>query len=176
MNSTYLITGNIILLGAATLILGPRFYKNYRRKIDTANAHMIQNVSSGKVIRPRDAQITDGTPIIQYTPQNWECTTWQFIDLGNSEYLFKDLYTQKSFQPVSTPVDGVELEQQAIGGNPLQHWIIHKLADEAISIQLKGTNLFITSPDNKVNSRLQLRPYTGSSTQQWHLKEQRPIV
>lgn len=176
MKSSYLVIGDLVVLGATAWLFGPRFYKNFRRKIGTSNSYMIQNVGSGKAIRPKDAQIAEGTPIIQYDPKNWECTTWQFIDLGNQEYLFKDLYTQKSFKPVSDPAVGVELEQQTIGGNPLQHWIVRHLDDETISIQLKDTDLFITSPDDLINSRLQLQPFTGSSRQQWRLKEQHPIV
>lgn len=177
MQTSILLIADAVMLGGAALIFGPRLLKNYHRKVETPNAFMIQNVTSGLVIRPRNAEIADGVPIIQYTPQNWECTTWQMIGIDRDTYLLKDLYTQKSFGPVRQPVDGVELVQQPIGGDKLQHWVFEPIEDNRYRIRLADTNLYITSQNSTVNARLILTAGDEQNdAQQWILKQQHPII
>lgn len=173
--STILIADAVVVAGLAA-VFGHRLIKNYHRKVETPDAFLIKNVQSGLVIRPQNAEIADGVPIIQYTPQNWECCTWQMIEIAENTYLLKDLYTQKSFAPVGEPVAGALLEQRPIGGDLNQHWQFNQLDDGTYTIQLAGTDLFITSPSDTVDDRLTLQPASSETDQRWTLTQQHPII
>ncbi|AYG38834.1 MULTISPECIES: RICIN domain-containing protein [Lactiplantibacillus] len=172
---TILIIDAVIVIGLI-VVFGHRLIKNYYRKIQTPDAYMIQNVQSGLVIRPQNAEIADCVPIIQYTPKNWECTTWQMIGIGNNEYLLKDLYTQKSFAPVGEIKAGALLEQRPIGNDQHQHWIFERQTDDKYSIRLADSNLFITSVGGAVDERITLQTETNSANQLWTLHQQNPII
>jgi hypothetical protein len=100
----------------------PRQYKNIKRKLETVNTFAIQNIETGKDIRVHNAGIDNACKIILFSHQNWECMTWQFIQLEGDSYLRKNLYTHKTFQPSAPPEAGVALWQQPLGGNSLQYW------------------------------------------------------
>lgn len=176
MNAGTVLMADAIIVAGATAIFGHRLVKNYRRKIQTPDAYMIKNVKSGLVIRPQNAEIEDGVPIIQYTPQNWECTTWQMIGIGDNQYLLKDLYTQKSFAPVGTADTGSLLEQKPIGNDEQQHWQFNLQGDGSYTIQLAGSDLFITSNSQKVNDSLTLEARSNDDSQLWTLHQQHPII
>ncbi|WP_225047681.1 RICIN domain-containing protein [Lacticaseibacillus kribbianus] len=176
MPFTILLIADLVVVAVGALIFGPRLHKTMQRKRQTANAVMIQNVESGKVVRPKAANIADGTPIVQYLPQNWECVTWQMIAIGNDEYLLKDLYTQKSFNP-ATPTAGATLVQMPIGGNALQHWRFEEVQAHQFRIRLADAALYLTSPNDQVNAALTLEPLDDQHTAQvWELKPQQPII
>jgi hypothetical protein len=157
------------------LIFGQRVYHGYLKKRDTVNTFAIQNVETNKCIRVHNAGIDDRRKIILYTHHNWECMTWQFIQLEEDTYLLKNLYTQKTFQPSSSPEQGIDLWQQTLGGNNLQYWEFIKQPDETFLIRLKGTELYITISSNDNNSSIILMPMQNSTKQQWRLIEQHPI-
>ena len=168
-----------VLLGVValfTVITLPRNLKDIQRKRETANSYAIQNVETGKCIRIHNAGIDDERRIVLYSHQNWECITWQLIQLEDEVYLLKNLYTHKSFQPSSSPEAGVTLWQQPLGGTRLQYWEFIKQPDETYLIRLKDTDLYITITSDENNSDLILMPLQNSSKQSWTLIEQRPIV
>jgi len=167
-----------VLLGINVLFMlgcAHRIYAGYQIKRNRVNTYAIQNVNTGKGIRVHNAGIDDERKIILYTHQNWECMTWQFIQLEGDVYLLKNLYTKKTFQPSSSPEAGVSLWQQPLGGNRLQYWEFLKQPDETYFIRLKDTDLYITISSDKNHSDIILMPLQNSPDQQWKLIEQRPI-
>jgi hypothetical protein len=171
----YLFFSLLILVLLFALAFGHRIYHGYLKKRNTVNTYAIQNVKTGKNIRVYNAGINDETKIILYTHHNWECMTWQFIQLEGDAYLLKNLYTQKTFQPSSSPMAGIDLWQQILGGDNLQYWEFIKQSDETYLIRLKGTELYITISSDKNNSSIILLPIQNSAEQQWRLIEQHPI-
>ena len=167
-----------VLLGIVALYLiitTPRTLKDAQRKRETANSYAIQNVETSKCIRVHNAQIDDERKIVSYSHQNWECITWQFIQLEESVYLLKNLYTHKTFQPSSSPKEGVTLWQQPLGGDKLQYWEFIKQSDETHLIRLKDTDLYITATSDENHSDLILMPLQNTDKQLWVLIEQHPI-
>ena len=140
----YLVYLIVFIVLSCLLILVPRLYKDIVKKQNTINTYAIQNVKTGKDIRVYNAGIDDGQKIILYSHHNWECMTWQFIQLEENTYLLKNLYTQKTFQPSASPEQGATLWQQTMGGDRLQYWEFIKQSDEIYQIRLKGTELYIT--------------------------------
>jgi Ricin-type beta-trefoil lectin domain. len=171
----YLLYLIIFIVLAFLIISMPRGYKNIMKKLKTTNTYAIHNVKTGKDIRVYNAGIDDGQKIILYKHQNWECMTWQFIQLEEDTYLLKNLYTEKTFQPSSTPKSGVDLWQKPLGGDPLQYWEFLKQPDETYLIRLKGTELYITISSDKTDSPIILMPKQNSPDQQWKLIEQHPL-
>jgi len=164
------------IVGLFTAVTLPRTLKDTQRKRETANAYAIQNVETGKCIRVHNAGIDDGRRIVLYSHQNWECITWQFIQLEDKVYLLKNLYTNKSFQPSSSPEAGVTLWQQPLGGTSLQYWELIEQSNETYLIRLKDTDFYITTTSDKNDSDLILMPLQNSFSQKWKLIRQNPIM
>ena len=163
----------IVLLFA--LAFGQRIYHGYLKKRNTVNTYAIQNVKTGKDIRVHNAGIDDEARIILYPHHNWECMTWQMIRLEGNTYLLKNLYTQKTFLPSSSPDSGVWLWQKPLGGDNLQYWEFLKQPDGTYLIRLAGTELYITISSGKNNADIILGQMKNSDEQKWKLIEQHPI-
>jgi hypothetical protein len=178
MKTVLFITSIVIIVAAAiaAFMFGPRIHKDIKKKRAYENTYAIQNIATGKVIRPYEAGNDDGTKIIQYSLNNWECLTWQLIGLDGDTYLLKNLYTQKSFQPSSAPEAGVTLWQQTMGGTPLQHWEFIKQPGETYLIRLKDTELYLTVTSDENDSGIILMLKQDSDEQLWRLVRQNPII
>lgn len=149
------------------------FGKNQKRNY--ANTYAIQNVDTGKDIRVYNVGVKDETEIILYTHNEWECLTWEFIELEDSTYLLKNLCTQKTFQPSSSPEQGVGLWQKSLGGSRLQYWEFIKQSNNTCLIRLKDTELYLTAISEEDNSPIVLMPKQDSDKQLWKLIKQNPI-
>lgn len=170
----------LIILAIVALVfiiaISFRIRKDIRKKLNFVNTYAIQNVETKNTIRPFNANIENGVEIISYPHNNWECITWEFIEIEPNMYLLKNLYTQKTFQPASNPKSGVGLSQHNLGGTPLQYWEFVKQTDETYLIRLKGTELYITTSSNKTDSPIILLPKNGSKKQPWKLIRQTPWI
>jgi len=166
----------IIVFAIAAFMFGPRIRKDIKKKQNYENTYAIQNVGAGKDIRVYNAGNDNGTKIILYDHNNWECITWQLIGLEDNTYLLKNLYTQKSFQPSSAPATGVTLWQQTLGGSRLQYWEFIEQPGETYRIRLKDTELYLTTTSDENNSDIILMPMQNSDSQLWKLIRQNPIV
>lgn len=164
------------LIVIVAVVFGPRIFKDIKKKRAYENTYAIQNIATDKALRPYNAGNDDGTKIIQYSLNNWECLTWQLIGLDDDTYLLKNLYTQKSFQPSSTPNSGVTLWQKTLGGSRLQYWEFVKQSDDTYLIRLKDTELYLTATSNENDSDIVLMPRQDSDMQVWKLVRQNPIV
>ena len=168
----FAVIGFIAVLAA--IAVGPRHVKDIEKKRNYANTYAIENAESGKCLRVYNASNADGAPIILYNHHNWECMTWQLIEVGENTYLLKNLYTQKGFEPQSAAAPGVAVWQQTLGGER-QMWVVEKTGDNC-TIRLRGTDLYLTATSVENNSEIILKPRDGSEMQQWSLIRQNPIV
>lgn len=166
----------IVIFAIVAFIFAPRICKDIKKKQNYENTYAIQNVGTGKDIRVYNAGNDDGTKIILYSHNNWECITWQLIGLENNTYLLKNLYTQKTFQPSSAPATGVNLWQQTLGGSRLQYWEFIEQEDATYLIRLKDTELYLTTTSDENNSDIVLMPRQDSDMQEWRLVRQNPII
>ena len=164
-----------LIIIAAILFL-PRISKDIQKKRNYENTYAIQNIKTGKDIRVYNAGNDNGTKIILYSHNNWECLTWQLIELEDNTFLLKNLYTQKSFEPSSSLESGVGLWQQTLGGSRLQYWEFIKQSDETYLIRLKDTDLYLTITSDESDSDIILMPKQDSDSQLWRLIRQNPII
>lgn len=165
----------LVALLIPTVIYSPWILFGKQQKQNYTNTYSIQNVSTGKDIRVKDVGVKDETQIILYTHNEWECLTWEFIQLEDNIYLLKNLCTQKTFEPSSSPEQGVGLWQQSLGGSRLQYWEFIDQPNETCLIRLKDTELYLTTTSDEDNSPIVLMPKQDSEKQLWKLIKQNPI-
>jgi hypothetical protein len=143
-----------------------------------AGAYAIKNVQTGMLLRIKDANTNNGTPLVLYTPENWKCMTWNFKPAGADDYQLENLFSHKTFQPKQMAAEGIQMEEQPLvinASNQLYEFL--PLTKSVYLIRMKGTDLYISAADNgKPNSPVVLAKKTGSSLQQWIIYEQHPTM
>jgi len=159
----------ITLLALILMMFAP-----FTKAQEISGRYAIQNIQTGKNLRPYDANSADGTKIVLYNHVEWKCMTWEFSSLKNMTYQLKNLFTGKTFQPSGKAVDGVNLVQQPMKKDSLQYWVFEKYANNAYHIKLKGTQLYITLSSEKTNSEIVLKPKNDKLLQSWKLVAQDP--
>jgi hypothetical protein len=161
----------IILCGLFLLI-----YLKISAQIITGT-YAIQNIKTGKNLRPYEAGRQDGNKIVLYDHVEWKCMTWNFINVEGNAYQLKNLFTSKTFEPAGSPKAGCNLDQQKlVPGNLAQAWEFVGAGNESYNIRLKGTELYITVADasGTTNSSIILQTKQNSDLQLWRLVKQNP--
>jgi len=137
------------------------------------NSYMVQNVGTGKVMRIKDTNSKNGTPIVAYSPVEWKCVTWDFRKLANGNYHLVNLFSGKTMQPAT---DGKAMEEQPLDKNSeTQQFQVVKTSRNQYEIKLKGSDLYLTAPDENTGfDQITLAPRNGTDLQRWTFKEQHP--
>ncbi len=141
--------------------------------------YAIKNVQTGMVLRIEDANKSNGTPLVAYTPVNWKCVTWDFKHIDGKTYQLQNLFTGKTVQSTNQiPAAGDALKQQSVSNTTIQQYEFIAVENNAYLIKLKGTDLYITPSDEKgtVNAPVILSKKNNSKLQQWTLHEQHPDI
>ena len=144
-----------------------------------SGTYAIQNIKTGKNLRPFEAGSQDGNKIVLYNHVEWKCMTWDFIHTDGDTYQLKNLFTSKTFQPLGNSSAGCTLEQQKlIPGRVVQEWEFVREGKDSYYIRLKGTELYITISDasGKTNSSIILQPKRDTDLQLWKLVGQNPTM
>lgn len=173
---TIILTVIGIVLLAFIVTISFRVRKDIKKKLQFENTYAIQNVATGNALRPLNANYENEVELISYPLKDWECITWEMIEIDMNTYLLKDLFTEKTFQPKSEPKEGVGLWQQSMGGTSLQHWEFLKQSDETYLIRLKGTEFYLTPSSEETDSPIILMPKQESNLQLWKLVRQTPWI
>jgi hypothetical protein len=146
---------------------------------DIKGNYAIKNVQTGMLLRVKDANSKNGTPLVAYYPQNWKCMTWNFKNTGTNTYQLQNLFTNKTFQPVTEAKANVAFEEQPLAaGTANQQYEFVNVKKDTYLIKLKGTDLYITPADKKgsVNSPIILAAKTNTPDQLWTIYEQAPTM
>jgi Ricin-type beta-trefoil lectin domain-like len=141
--------------------------------------YAIKNVQTGMVLRIKDANSKDGTPIVAYSPVNWKCVTWDFKHVDGQTYQLKNLFSGKTLQPVKTNVeDGDALQEQPMDDGTIQQYEFIPVEKNVYLIKLAGADLYITPSDKEgtVNSQIILSKKNGTALQYWTIYEQHPTM
>ena len=141
--------------------------------------YAIKNVQTGMVLRIKDANSKNGTPIVAYDPVNWKCVTWDFKHIGGQTYQLQNLFSGKTLQPVNAnAVQDNALEEQPLTNNDVQQYEFIPVDKDVYLIKLKGIDLYVTPSDKegKVNSQIILAKKNGTKLQQWTINEQHPTM
>lgn len=141
--------------------------------------YAIKNVQTGMVLRIKDANSKNGTPIVAYDPVNWKCVTWEFKHVDGQTYQLQNLFSGKTLQPVNAnAVQDNALEEQPLTNDNVQQYEFIPVDKDVYLIKLKGTGLYVTPSDKegKVNSQIILAKKNGTKLQQWTIYEQHPTM
>ncbi|MHA4895951.1 RICIN domain-containing protein [Pedobacter sp. PWIIR3] len=141
--------------------------------------YAIKNVKTGMLLRIKDANGKNGTPLVAYGPQNWKCMTWDFQSAGGNAYQLENLFTKKTFQPAAKAEVSVTLEEQPlVAADPNQQYEFINVKKDTYLIRLKGTELFITPLDEEgsTNSAIILAKKMDKPLQQWIIYKQNPTM
>ncbi|HEX5153269.1 MAG TPA: RICIN domain-containing protein [Parafilimonas sp.] len=141
--------------------------------------YAIKNVQTGMVLRIKDANSKNGTPIVAYDPVNWKCVTWDFKHIDGQTYQLRNLFSGKTLQPVDVnAAPGNALEEQPLNNRDVQQYEFILVDKDVYLIKLKGTDLYITPSDKEgtVNSHIILSKKEGDKLQQWTIYEQHPTI
>ncbi|AHF16312.1 RICIN domain-containing protein [Niabella soli] len=139
----------------------------------------IKNVHTGMVLRIKDANAKDGTPIVAYSPVNWKCVTWDFKHIEGNTYQLKNLFSGKTLQSADPEVkEGAALQEQPLSDNALQRYEFIPADKNSYLIKLKGKELYLTpaDKDGTVNSKIIFAKKDGSKLQYWTIQEQHPTM
>lgn len=140
------------------------------------NSYAIVNVVTGKVLRIKDANSNDGTPIVSYSPVNWKCVTWDFQQSKDGAYRLKNLFSEKTLGP--SP-DGKTLEEQTlVSGSEDQLYEFIPAGNDTYFIKQRKKGLFVTPADEKgtVDEPVVLQVKKNTDIQKWRLREQHPTM
>ncbi|OMP76437.1 RICIN domain-containing protein [[Flexibacter] sp. ATCC 35208] len=127
--------------------------------------YAIKNVASGMVLRIKDANTANGTPIVPYSPVNWKCVTWDFKIVEGQTYQLKNLFSGKTLQP-----KGASLEEQPIADQQYEFLPAEK---NSYLIRVKGTELYITQAEENIVLAAKKKDVRSQS---WTLVEQHPTM
>lgn len=163
----------------ALLLIAFAFSGLFAKAQDIKGNYAIKNVQTGMLLRIKDANSKTGTPIVAYYPENWKCMTWDFKKTDANTYQLRNLFSNKTLQPVALASANVAFNEQPLvpGDDKQQYEFIHVKKDTYF-IKLKGTDLYITPADPKgeVNSAIILAAKKGTPDQQWFIYEQAPTM
>jgi hypothetical protein len=132
--------------------------------------YAIKNLASGMVLRIKDANTANGTPIVPYSPVNWKCVTWDFRNIEGQTYQLKNLFSGKTLQPKTAAAEGVSLEEQPIAG---QQYELLPNENNSYLIRVKGTALYITQGEDNIVLAAKKKDLQSQS---WILVEQHPTM
>lgn len=139
----------------------------------------IKNVQTGMLLRVKDADSKNGTPLVAYYPEDWKCMTWDFKTTGENTYQLQNLLTHKTFQPqAEAKADAAFEEQPFVAGALNQQYVFIEVKKDTYLIKLKGSDLYITpyDPKGKVNSAIVLAAKRNTPEQLWTIYEQEPAM
>ena len=75
---------------------------------ELSGSRQIRNKKYGQLLRPRNANHKDGTPIVLYSAQPWKCLSWRLEPAADTSYQLINYFTSKTIQPsqskASSPV------------------------------------------------------------------------
>ena len=139
--------------------------------------YAIKNVQTGMLLRIKDANNANGTPLVSYTPVSWKCMTWEFKHKEGDVYQLRNLFSGKTFQPMQAAAESVAMEEQPLlAGDARQEYEFIPAGKNSYLIRLKGTALYLSPVDDKgsTNSAIVLAKRNDSKLLQWIIYEQHP--
>jgi hypothetical protein len=148
-------------------------------KAPEATTYGIRNVKHQDLLRPKDANVATGTPIVSYSAQLWKCMTWRLQPAGESAFHLKNLFTSKTFSAGSDTsglqpsVTQVPLAKEG-GESPA--WQFTKLDDGSYKItdSKSGKALTAAKAAGEYEVKIVVAPWQNLDEQKWQLEKMDP--
>lgn len=157
----------------ASLVTGTRAVFGAGEIVMPANGtFQIRNKKQGDLLRPKDANNGDGTPIVLYPAQNWKCMAWKMEAAGKDEFTLQNVFTGKTLTATGKQDDGTTaVVQVPIGnkGSSRPIWQFQKLPDGAYAICDKSGARLTVKSSNSDSAVVVLSPAKEQAEQEWEL-------
>ena len=144
------------------------------RKGDAPKSYQIVNKKYGDLLRPKDANDKDGTPIVLYPAQRWKCLTWRLAPTDDAEFTVQNHFTDRTFS-LSSSDKGNAVIQVALPKDAAKavKWHFVKLEDGGYRITdpKSGNVLTAVKNDGDDEIRIVLRPWKEDDEQIWELQQ-----
>lgn len=151
-----------------------------------AATYQIRNVRYGELLRPKDANSADGTPIVLYPAQLWKCMAWQLkpggdpVDGTNAATVFriKNLFTSKTFHADAGA--GTNASQQRVtqlrfpkDGSSAPGWRFVRLDDGSYEIldAKSGSAITAMKEEGAYEARIVTMYWQNLDNQKWRLEK-----
>ena len=141
-----------------------------------ATTYQIRNVRFRDLLRPRNANNANGTPIVLYSAQPWKCMTWQLLPAGESTFHLKNLFTSKTVCADAN----TNAPQRSVTQTPLAKiltdsasWQFTKLADGSYKITDAQSGLALTAIKiaGEYEVKIATAPWQNADEQKWLLEK-----
>ena len=148
-------------------------------KVPEATTYQIRNVKHQELLRPRDANSANGTPIVLYPAQPWKCMTWRLQPAGESAFHLKNLFTAKTISAgadTNAPSPSVTQVPLAKDGGESPTWQFTKLNDGNYKItdSKSGQALTAVKAAGESEARIMIAPWQNLDEQKWLLEKMDP--
>lgn len=168
-----------ILLGRAGMFAVDAPVKANTGPAPEATTYQIRNVKHQELLRPRDANSADGTPIVLYPAQPWKCMTWRLQSAGESGFHLKNLFTSKTISAgfgMSEAQPSVTQIPLAKDGGESPAWQFTRLADGSYKIADSKSGQALTAVKNagEYEVKIVVAPWRNLDEQKWVLEKMDP--
>lgn len=158
----------ITLCGAVTLVAATSGTSNTA----APESYQVRNKQFGDLLRPRDANSADGTPIVLYPAQTWKCLTWKFHPAGEGAFQLQNHFTSKTFA-ARDQGEPPAVNQIPFGKDPATRptWNVTKLTDGSYKIAeaKSGKALTAVKEGGSGSPRVVLQAWKDAPAQKWEL-------
>lgn len=128
--------------------------------------YQIRNRKMDALLRPKNANNANGTPIVLYPAEPWKCMTWKVRAAGTNAFELQNYLTRKTF------VAETNGAQTALVQTPVDHdtskrptWSFTRLPDGFYRIENASTGQALTGSEGQVR----LAPWAEKPEQEWEL-------
>jgi Ricin-type beta-trefoil lectin domain-like len=139
-----------------------------------SKSYQIRNKKYGDLLRPRDANSANGTPLVLYPAEPWKCMTWKLSSAGESRFFLQNHFTSKTFSPKAGEEKQAAVAQVPFGKSEEERpaWQFTKLADGTYKItDAKTGNALTAVKPADSSARIVVQPWEDSDAQKWELIE-----
>jgi hypothetical protein len=148
-------------------------------QVPEATTYQIRNLKHQELLRPRDANSANGTPIVLYSAQPWKCMTWRLQPAGESAFHLKNLFTSKTIcasADTNAPQQFVTQIPLAKDAGESPAWKFIKLADGNYEITDSKTGKALTAAKNagEYEVKIVIAPWQNLDEQKWILEKMDP--
>ena len=145
-------------------------------KAPEATTYQIRNAKYHELLRPKDANSANGTPIVLYPAQPWKCMTWRLQPAGEASFHLKNLFTSKTIyagSDTNAPQQSVAQEPLAKAGGESPTWRFLQLADGSFEIvdAQSGNALTAAKEDDGYSFKIVTAPWQKLDEQKWILEK-----
>ncbi len=131
----------------------------------------VRNKKYGELLRPRDANNANGTPLVLYPAQPWKCMTWKFHPAGDSTFQLQNHFTSKTFAAVEAGQAQPSVSQLPFAKEPAARpaWKFSKLGNGAYRITDAKSGKALAAVKDDTGLRVVEQTWQDTDEQKWEL-------